>query len=135
MDHWPNCIAKNPCGEDGISHKVVNVIGSGGGGGGSDPCPESMSVYPNPVEGSVINIVLPPPGDPCGEIPGYVSKTSVEEKTESDIRIYDLFGNQVYSNKMKGRESKVNLNLKPGHYVLNVFSSNGKVKREVLIVK
>lgn len=129
-----NCIAKNPCGEDGIYHKIVNVINYGGGGG-SDPCEQSLTVYPNPVEGGEINIVLPPPGDPCGEIPGYESKMSEEEKTESEIRIYDLFGNQVYFNKMKGKESKININLKRGHYVLNVFTNNGKVKREVLIVK
>lgn len=129
-----NCIAKNPCGEDGIYHKVVNVLNYGGGGG-SDPCEESLTVYPNPVEGGEINIVLPPPGDPCGEIPGYEGKMNKEEKTESEIRIYDLYGNQVYFNKMKGKESKINVNLKRGHYVLNVFTNNGKVKREVLIVK
>lgn len=128
-----NCIAKNPCGEDGIYHKVVNVINYGGGG--SDPCEQSLTVYPNPIEGGEINIVLPPPGDPCGEIPGYAGKMNEDEKTESEIRIYDLFGNQVYFNKMKGKKSKINVNLKRGHYVLNVFINNGKVKREVLIVK
>lgn len=127
-----NCIAKNACGEDGIYYKTVNVIKYNGGG--SNPCEGSLMVYPNPVEGGEINLVLPPPVDPCDEI-GSLSIMNDDEKTESEIRIYDLFGTQVYFDKMIGKEAKINVNLKRGHYVLNVFTNNGKVKREVIIVK
>ncbi|WP_161625341.1 T9SS type A sorting domain-containing protein [Flavobacterium suncheonense] len=129
-----NCVAKNSCGENGISHKIINVYTPGGGG--TNPCEDNLYVYPNPVENGEMNIIMrPPPGDPCGEIPGYEGKMNEDEKTESEIRIYDLFGNQVHFNKMKDKETKINVNIKRGHYVLNVFTSKGKIKREVIIVK
>ncbi len=129
-----NCVAKNSCGENGISHKIINVYTPGGGG--TNPCEDNLYVYPNPVEKGEMNIIMrPPPGDPCGDIPEYEGKMNEDEKNESEIRIYDLFGNQVHFNKMKGKEIKINVNLKRGHYVLNVFTSNGKIKREVIIVK
>lgn len=133
-----NCIAKNACGEDGISHKIVDVFSTtGGGGGGSNPCEGELLVYPNPINknggsGNVsVNIVYP--GDPCNDDVNFLRRSTANQ---NQITIYDFYGNKIYANQYTTDEFSIKgIDLKRGHYILNVFTSKGFSKKEILIVE
>jgi hypothetical protein len=126
-----NCIAINPCGQTPIYHKIVTVYPTGGGN--PDPCPPApLQVYPNPVdEGDMtINIIVPPP--PCDDL----GRGIAIEPIRNEVRIYDFYGNLLFTETYKSDDIKVPaLNLNRGHYVLNVFTSKGETRREVIVVK
>ena len=132
-----NCIAKNACGEDGIYHKIVDVFSTTGGGGGSNPCEGELLVYPNPINrnggsGDVsVNIVYP--GDPCDDD---INSLKTSSTNQNQITIYDFYGNKIYSNQYATDEFSIKgIDLKRGHYILNVFTSKGFSKKEILIVE
>ena len=132
-----NCVAKNACGTDGIYYKVVDVFSSTGGGGGSNPCEGELLVYPNPINrnggsGDVsVNIVYP--GDPCDDD---INSLKTSSTNQNQITIYDFYGNKVYSNQYATDEfSLKGIDLKRGYYILNVFTSKGFSKKEILIVE
>lgn len=141
--NWGNCsgnyivnvAAKNPCGLQGINHKVVNVYStSGGGGGGNDPCAGRLVVFPNPVNknGSTAidfeaNIAYP--GDPCNNNPTL-------ERINNEVKIYDFYGNVVFENRYDTDLMKIsNINLTRGNYVLNVFTNKDYEIREIIVVE
>jgi len=42
------------------------------------------------------------------------------------LKVYDMLGNLVYTKTYNSLEIRINdLNLKRGHYILNVFTSSG----------
>lgn len=132
-----NCVAKNACGTDGIYYKVVDVFSTTGGGGGSNPCEGELSVYPNPINknggsGNIsVNIVYP--GDPCDDD---INSLKTSSSNHNQITIYDFYGNKVYSNQYATDEFSIKgIDLKKGHYILNVFTSKGFTKKEIIIVK
>lgn len=132
-----NCIAQNACGTDGIYYKVVDVFSTTGGGGGSNPCEGELLVYPNPINrnggsGDVsVNIVYP--GDPCDDD---INSLKTSSSNQNQITIYDFYGNKVYSNQYATDEFSIKgIDLKRGHYILNVFTSKGFSKKEILIVE
>lgn len=133
-----NCASKNPCGLTGINYKAVNVYSTtGGGGGGENPCEGQLLVYPNPVNESNsttgefdVNIVYP--GDPCDDYPEFPGRST----NLNQVKIYDFYGNLVYQKEYNSNQIKIsNVNLKRGNYVLNVFTSKGFEKREIIVVK
>ena len=133
-----NCVAQNACGTDGIYYKVVDVFSTtGGGGGGSNPCEGELLVYPNPINknggsGDVsVNIVYP--GDPCDDD---INSLRTSSTNQNQITIYDFYGNKVYSNQYATDEFSIKgIDLKRGHYILNIFTSKGFSKKEILIVE
>ena len=133
-----NCVAQNACGTDGIYYKVVDVFSTtGGGGGGSNPCEGELLVYPNPINknggsGDVsVNIVYP--GDPCDDD---INSLRTSSSNQNQITIYDFYGNKLYSNQYATDEFSIKgIDLKRGHYILNIFTSKGFSKKEILIVE
>ena len=118
--------------------KAVNVYSTtGGGGGGENPCEGQLLVYPNPVNESNsttgefdVNIVYP--GDPCDDYPEFPGRST----NLNQVKIYDFYGNLVYQKEYNSNQIKIsNVNLKRGNYVLNVFTSKGFEKREIIVVK
>lgn len=126
-----NCKAVNACGFTSYNTKTINFGNySGGGGGDPDPCIPGLAIYPNPVEDDEFTIELIPPTNPC--IP------TLERGTpeENYVRIYDFYGNEVYAKLFRTSHIKISgLQLKRGHYALNVFTASGQSKREIIIVK
>lgn len=126
-----NCSAVNVCGSTPIGYKVATVYGSGGGGGGEDPCLTRLQVYPNPVKNNDLVVNLLPPPDPCGDIPSRITQDG-----KNILNIYDMLGNLVYTKTYNSLEIRISdLNLKRGHYILNVFTSSGKTNKEIIIVE
>ena len=132
-----NCVAQNACGTDGIYYKVVDVFSSTGGGGGSNPCEGELLVYPNPINrnggsGDVsVNIVYP--GDPCDDD---INSLRTSSTNQNQITIYDFYGNKVYTNQFSTDEFLLKgIDLKRGHYILNVFTSKGFTKKEIIVVE
>lgn len=127
-----NCKAVNTCGFTAYYTRIVNVYGpGGGGGGGEDPCLPSLQVYPNPVNDDDLVVNLIPPPDPCGGIPSRMSQDG-----KNILKVYDMLGNLVYTKTYNSLEIRINdLNLKRGHYILNVFTSSGKTNKEIIIVE
>jgi hypothetical protein len=125
-----NCKAVNTCGFNAYYTRIVNVYGPGGGGG-EDPCLPSLQVYPNPVNDDDLVVNLIPPPDPCGGIPSRMSQDG-----KNILKVYDMLGNLVYTKTYNSLEIRINdLNLKRGHYILNVFTSSGKTNKEIIIVE
>ena len=129
-----NCVAKNSCGVDGIGYKIVDVF-TNSGGGGSDPCEGQLVVSPNPINsnggsGDVsVNVVYP--GDPCDDIDP-LARTIIS----NEVKIYDFYGNQVFSKQYNSDKIEINdINLKRGHYILNVITSKGFIKKEIIVVE
>ena len=143
--NWGNCsgnyivnvAAKNPCGLQGINYKAVNVYSTSGGGGGENPCEGQLAIYPNPVNESnsstgefEVNIVYP--GDPCDDYPEFPGRNG----NVNQVKIYDFYGNLVHSQEYNSDQMKISdINLKRGNYILNVFTSKGFSKREIIVVK
>lgn len=127
-----NCKAVNPCGFTAYYTRIVNVYGPGaGGGGGEDPCLPSLQVYPKPVNDDDLVVNLIPPPDPCGGIPSRMAQDG-----KNILKVYDMLGNLVYTKTYNSLEIRINdLNLKRGHYILNVFTSSGKTNKEIIIVE
>ena len=121
-----NCRAVNSCGTTDIGYKIVNVYNSTGGG--NDPCEPTLQTHPNPVTDSGMTInLIPAPGNPCDD--------NVGEKI-NNIKIYDLYGNQVFSGSYNTDALNISgLNLGHGNYIINVFTSKGYVKREIIVVE
>ena len=125
----------NACGQ-AIKYMItMNTDPSTGGGGpgGPDPCDPTLSVYPNPLSNNnnlVLSLIKPTP-DPC-DPNGLTPRTTLINQ----IKIYNFSGALVYSNNCNTDSITLsNLNLTPGNHVLNVFTSNGKILREVLVVQ
>ncbi len=124
-----NCKAVNPCGFVGYYTRIITVYNPSGGGGG-DPCPTSLQVFPNPVESSNLVVNIVPPPDPCG------TPNRINQNEKNYLKIYDLYGNLVYSKTYQTDEVIINdLNLKRGHYILNVVTYYCKRNKEIIIVK
>jgi len=129
-----DCVAVNSCGTDGIYYKNVNVYNPNGGG--PDPCEGSLLVFPNPVNansgepGNISIEVIYPPIDPCDDIPlGRITNNN-------DVKIYDFYGNIVFSKRFDSDKIEIsNVTLKKGHYILNVFTSKGFYKKEIIVVR
>lgn len=129
-----DCVAVNSCGTDGIYYKNVNVYNPNGGG--PDPCEGSLLVFPNPVNansgepGNISIEVIYPPIDPCDDNPlGRVTNNN-------DVKIYDFYGNIVFSKRFDSDKIEIsNVTLKKGHYILNVFTSKGFYKKEIIVVR
>jgi len=114
----------------GSSMKYTYVTVSQGGGG--NPCEPTLTIYPNPISSNnnlEMNVIYPP--DPCdGNNPN--ARTSIN----NEVKIYDFFGNIVFSNLYDTDKITINnLNLKRGYYVLNVFTKQGRSRREIIIVE
>ena len=133
-----NCASKNPCGLTGINYKAVNVYSTSGvGGGGENPCEGQLAIYPNPVNESnystgefEVNIIYP--GDPCDDYPEFPGRNG----NVNQVKIYDFYGNLVHSQEYNSDQMKISdINLKRGNYILNVFTSKGFSKREIIVVK
>jgi len=132
-----NCIALNTCGTDGIYYKVVDVFSSTGGGGGSNPCEGELLVYPNPINrnggSGDVSVNIAYPGDPCDDD---INSLRTSSSNQNQVTIYDFYGNKVYSNQYATDEFSIKgIDLKRGHYILNVFTSKGFSKKEILIVE
>ena len=110
---------------------------SGVGGGGENPCEGQLAIYPNPVNESnsstgefEVNIVYP--GDPCDDYPEFPGRNG----NVNQVKIYDFYGNLVHSQEYNSDQMKISdINLKRGNYILNVFTSKGFSKREIIVVK
>lgn len=76
----------------------------------------AFDVFPNPNKGQ-INISL------SGNSEKY------------DLRIYNMLGENVYSQSIKEQSSSINLNLKSGLYLVNVLDENGNTSTQKLIIQ
>jgi len=111
-----------------------NTVG-GGDPNDPDPCDPTLSVYPNPVaNNSNLNLeLLRPILTPCGDPNVKMAKDAI---VINQVKIYNFYGFLVYSNNTNKDVLKLdNLNLTTGNYTLNVFTSDGKILREVLVVQ
>ena len=125
-----NCMAKNTCGISGIGHKIVNVFTSSGVGN-SDPCEGILQIYPNPINANTssngFSVSILYPSDPCNNATTFA---------KNEVKIYDLYGLLVYSNQYDTDIIEIkDINLKSGNYILNVFTSKGYSKREIIVVE
>lgn len=98
------------------------------------PCTTALTTYPNPISSNntlVVSLVTPVP---CGEANSVVSTASAPVNNE--VKIYDFYGVLVYSSNYSSDSMTLNnLNLNSGNYILNVFTSNGKVLKKILVVQ
>ena len=129
-----NCYSKNECGLTPINHKVVTVYSNTGGG--FDPCEGKLVVFPNPINKNksndeiVVNLIYPP--DPCDN-PTVSGKAG---EINNEVKIYDFYGTLLFSQRYNSDDFKIsNLSLKPGNYILNVFTSKGFQKKEIIFVE
>lgn len=113
----------------------TNPNTGGGGGGDPDPCDPNLSVYPNPTSNNSnlnLNLIRPIP-DPCNDPNARILSNAT---VINQVKIYNFFGVLVYSNNCNIASLNLNnLNLTPGNHILNVFTSDGKILREVLVVQ
>ena len=131
-----NCYAVNSCGSTLVGSIAVNVVyapnNGGGGGGGGGGCTGTLEVSPNPVSSnrSIALRVLP---DPCET---QTAPNSLRTSNVNEAKIYDMQGTLRYSNTFTGESFEMNnVNLTRGNYILNVFTSNGKTLRKVLVIQ
>jgi Putative serine esterase (DUF676) len=136
------CTAINACGSTAYIPKETTV-----GPPSSNPCvyPKTgfkLSIAPNPVKDGQINVVLSKTIDmvPCNYLNNGNKKAlklnPIEEVIENKALIYDLFGNLVYTKTFNKDEfTLTDINLKCGHYILNVFTSKGESSKQVIIVE
>lgn len=129
-----NCYSKNECGLTPINHKVVTVYSNTGGG--FDPCEGKLVVFPNPINKNksndeiVVNLIYPP--NPCDN-PTVSGKAG---EINNEVKIYDFYGTLLFSQRYNSDDFKIsNLSLKPGNYILNVFTSKGFQKKEIIFVE
>jgi hypothetical protein len=124
--------ATNICGSSTKYLYVTNSATGNGNDDNGDPCSGTLTVFPNPVpsKGSLDMSVIYPPFDPCDN-GGVLYKNTVN----NIVKIYDLYGNLVYENKFNSNEISItNLNLKKGHYILNV-ATDKKMLKQIIIVE
>ncbi|MGV7106903.1 T9SS type A sorting domain-containing protein [Flavobacterium sp. U410] len=120
-------VARNSCGSTLVTSSYITIKSA-------QDCDTSLKAFPNPVTDNELTVVMrPAPGDPCGDD---VITLKVNNEEKEPIKIYDFYGNIVYSGTIERGENKISdLNLKSGNYILNVFAKTGEVIREVIIVK
>jgi Putative serine esterase (DUF676) len=136
------CTAINACGSTDYIQKETFV-----GPPSSNPCTHpktglKLSIAPNPVKDGQINVSLSRTIDmvPCNYLNNgnkqALKLNPIEEVIENKALIYDLFGNLVYSKTFITDEfTLTDINLKRGHYILNVFTSKGESSKQVIIVE
>lgn len=131
------CTAVNACGNTVIGSIAVNVVyapNNGGGGSGGGGCRTTLDVNPNPVSNDRnITLRLLPPGDECGTP---IDPNALRVSTTNEVKIFDMQGVLKYTNSFTGNNFQINnANLTRGHYIVNVFSSDGEVKRKILVIQ
>ena len=127
--------AYNNCGYR-YKYIYVNVKSSSSGGGGSEPCPSTLSVFPNPTTKGDIEarVIYPGDGGGGGDYP-CISRTSSSSKGDSSSNseslqdglfiITDQFGEVVYEKKHKGKKVKLKLHkLNQGIYTIHYLFNN-----------
>ena len=95
----------------------------------------SQTLYPNPIlNNSTLNLNLRRPiFNFYGDLNIKMTQSAI---VINQVKIYNFYGVLVYpNNSNKDRLNLDNLNLKTGNYSLNVFTSDGKISREVLVVQ
>jgi thiol-disulfide isomerase/thioredoxin len=75
----------------------------------------TLKIYPNPSDGSSINILLP-----------------VKIQT-ADINVYNVIGELVFSNQFDYNEILIQTNLSSGTYIIHVATEMGSVHRSLII--
>jgi hypothetical protein len=127
----------NTCGTATKYMFTMNTNPNNGGSGGGDPnpCDPNLSVYPNPLSNNSnlnLNLIRPIP-DPCNDPNARILSNAT---VINQVKIYNFFGVLVYSNNSNIASLNLNnLNLTPGNHILNVFTSDGKILRDVLVVQ
>ena len=135
------CTAVNACGGTAYIQKETTV-----GPPSANPCIYKtglkLSIAPNPIKDGQINVILSKTIDmmPCNYLNNgnkqIVQLSNKDEIIENKALIYDLFGNLVYSKMFNTDEfTLTDINLKRGHYILNVFTSKGESSKQVIIVE
>jgi Putative serine esterase (DUF676) len=135
------CTAVNACGSTAYIQKETTV-----GPPSANPCIYKtglkLSIAPNPIKDGQINVVLSKTIDmmPCNYLNNgnkqALKINPIEEVIENKALIYDLFGNLVYSKTFNTDEfTLTDINLKRGHYILNVFTSKGESSKQIIIVE
>jgi hypothetical protein len=114
---------------------TMNTAPNNGGGRDPDPCDPNLSVYPNPLLNNSnlnLNLIRPIP-DPCAD---QDARTALSATVINQVKIYNFFGVLVYLNNCNVNSLNLdNLNLITGNYTLNVFTSDGKILREILVAQ
>lgn len=72
-------------------------------------------MFPNPNDGSTINLSLS------------------DETNSAEVRIFNILGKIVYSNKFESNEITINTNLSSGTYIINVHSEEGSIHKSLIV--
>jgi hypothetical protein len=126
----------NICGASSSKYLYVTNSATGNGNNGNgDPCSGALTVYPNPISSKDnLNMKVIYPPDPCGNTKRAYQKTAVNKN--NTVRIYDFNGNLVYNNQFNSDEISISdLNLKKGHYMINVANANEKILKKIIIIQ
>ncbi len=115
----------NSCGSD-EKYMYVN-ISAGGTNGSGDPCIPTLKIFPNPVKGNSLQMVVEPPAEPCDPN---------QKIIKNAVKMYDFYGNLVYDNSFVTNDILIdNLNLKSGNYILNVTTDIGESVKEIIVIE
>ena len=107
--------ATDPCG----SQLMFFTIQIGGN--------NNLSIYPNPVTQGSMSVTVNSSS---------ASNTFSGGSTTNQVKIYDLYGIERFSNSYNSNSFTINgLNFEPGNYILNVTTSDGSVIQEIIIIE
>ena len=115
-------VATSSCGNSNMKYTYVYV---------EDPCPTAMQLSQNPVSGGSFTALLTEeyPCDPDGS-----AKSVQASYGENEVRLFDIWGKQVYNAHHSSNEITVDaLNLKSGIYILQVTTNTGKIMTKKVI--
>lgn len=145
-----SCYAVNSCGSTLVYSKLIDVNVSG-----TSPCavttPVTSKIMQNPIKNGMIvigtkevddsaptsNIVA---GDsPCylDHLPYVASTSGKTANVPKDIRIYDMFGRQVYNKEVENSDQEITLsdaNLRQGKYIVTI-TKNGIIEKHIIVVE
>lgn len=114
-------VATSSCGSSNMKYTYVYI---------EDPCPTAMLLSQNPVRSNNFTAQLTEEY-PC---PTGAAKSEQASYAENEIRIFDISGTQVYSDRQSSNELMIDgLTLKSGIYFLQVITNTGEVITEKLI--
>lgn len=107
--------ATDPCG----SQLMFFIIQIGGN--------NNLSIYPNPVTQGSMSVTVNSSS---------ASSTFSGGSTTNQVKIYDLYGVERFSNSYNSNSFTINgLNFEPGNYILNVTTLDGSIIQEIIIIE
>ena len=115
-------VATSSCGSSNTKYIYVTV--------GSNPCPPALRLSQNPIkDGNLVAKVTYPSTD-CD------TKLSIGKTINNEIKIYDFYGNVVYTSKQNSDELIINnLQIKKGIYLLQVITEKGEIIKDKIIIE